>query len=78
MTDSQLRLLRALTPGWRDMPQDRAYDCMAEKWIDPRDDDPTKEGIFRDHRCWKCDDGQRHCPFKGRERDCENLRARND
>lgn len=35
------------------------------------------QGIFRDHRCWKCNDGEKPC-VKGNPRDCETLRARND
>lgn len=42
MTSSQLRLLRALTPNWPDTPQDRAYDCMAEEWIN---ETGSQEGV---------------------------------
>lgn len=42
MTDSQLRLLRALTPNWPDTPQDRAYDFMDEKWIELPKKDTSK------------------------------------
>ena len=44
---------------------------------DPRDPDPTKEGIFRDHSCWKCDDGAKPCPF-GPSHLCEYPHVRND
>jgi hypothetical protein len=41
--------------------------------------DPTKEGIFRDHSCYRCDSGNKPCiKGKGRERDCDTLHARND
>lgn len=46
---------------------------------DPRDPDPSREGIFRDHNCWRCKDGALPCvKGKGRERDCDTLHARND
>ena len=34
-------------------------------------------GMFRDHRCWKCDDGTRPC-VSGDPRQCDYPRARND
>ena len=45
-----------------------------EKFMGP---DPTKKGMFRDHRCWKCDDGRLPCaePNQG---GCSYPRARND
>ena len=45
--------------------------------IDPRDPDPAKEGVFRDHNCWRCKDGTLPC-VAGNPRQCENLHARND
>lgn len=46
---------------------------------DGRDPDPTKEGIFRDHRCWKCNDGEKPCVRKGGHSHlCEYPHARND
>lgn len=45
--------------------------------VDPRDPDPTREGIFRDHNCWKCGDGERPCPA-GNPGACEFPHARND
>jgi hypothetical protein len=39
--------------------------------------DPTKEGVFRDHNCWKCKDGAAPC-VAGNPRQCEFLHARND
>lgn len=42
--------------------------------------DPTKEGMFRDHSCWKCGDGAKPCPNgqTGPSRNCEYPHARND
>jgi hypothetical protein len=41
--------------------------------------DLTKEGIFRDHSCYRCQSGALPCiKGKGRERDCDTLHARND
>ncbi len=44
------------------------------------DRDDTKAGtIFHDHTCYRCRDGELPCiKGKGRERDCDTLRARND
>jgi len=39
--------------------------------------DGTKLGFFRDHRCWKCQDGRREC-VQGNPRRCEYPHARND
>lgn len=44
---------------------------------DPRDPDPTREGLFRDHNCWRCKHGAEPCKM-GHPRRCEYLRARND
>jgi len=38
---------------------------------------PYMGGIFRDHRCWKCNDGERPC-VNGHPNRCEYPRARND
>lgn len=43
----------------------------------PRDPDPTREGIFRDHNCARCDDGAKPC-VGGNPRNCEYPHARND
>ena len=45
--------------------------------VDPRDPDPSREGIFRDHNCWKCHSGEKPCVV-GNPRQCEYPRARND
>jgi hypothetical protein len=44
---------------------------------DPRDPDPTREGIFRYHNCWKCHDGELPC-VSGNSNSCEFPHARND
>ena len=38
---------------------------------------PDLQGIFRDHRCWKCNDGEKPCAMGGTHR-CDYPRARND
>jgi hypothetical protein len=45
--------------------------------IDPRDPDPSRPGLFRDHNCWKCNSGEKPC-VAGNPRECGNLHARND
>lgn len=45
--------------------------------VDAREDDPTREGIFRSHNCWKCEHGAKPCVQGGWNR-CDNPRARND
>ena len=47
------------------------------KPVDPRDPDPSRPGIFRDHNCWKCKDGQKPCA-SGNPHGCEYPHARND
>jgi hypothetical protein len=47
------------------------------KPVDPREDDPTREGIFRSHNCWKCQDGAKPC-VRGATNRCEYPHARND
>lgn len=44
---------------------------------DPRDPDPTKEGVFQTHNCYRCKDGALPCK-KGNPRNCDTLHARND
>lgn len=45
--------------------------------IDPRDPDPTREGVFRDHNCYRCDSGAKPCAT-GNAGTCDYKRARND
>ena len=42
--------------------------------------DETKTGIFRDHRCARCNDGARpeRCPTPDRPGNCGEPQARND
>lgn len=61
------RRIRALSKDGEKQPATR----------DPRDPDPTKEGMFRDHNCWKCKDGALLCVV-GEPRRCEYPHARND
>lgn len=44
---------------------------------DPRDPDPTREGIFRYHNCWKCQSGKKAC-VNGSPSRCDYPHARND
>ena len=46
---------------------------------DPRDHDPSRPGIFRDHNCWACKDGAQPCR-EGRRGGlgCSYPHARND
>lgn len=44
---------------------------------DLRDPDPTREGIFRTHNCWKCLDGKVPCAA-GNAATCRYPHARND
>ena len=44
---------------------------------DPRGPDPTREGIFRNHNCWKCKSGEKPCVV-GNPSHCEFPHARND
>lgn len=48
-----------------------------EVGIDPRDPDPTREGVFRHHDCWACQNGTKPCR-QGAPNRCDNPRARND
>jgi hypothetical protein len=45
--------------------------------LDPREPDPSREGIFRDHNCWKCQNGAKPCA-NGSPNRCEYPHARND
>lgn len=48
-----------------------------EKKLDPRDPDPSREGIFRYHNCSYCSDGKKPCK-QGSPSRCSNPYARND
>lgn len=45
--------------------------------VDPRDDDPSRTGIFKSHNCAYCSDGAKPCR-KGSPSVCDYPRARND
>lgn len=56
--------------------------CTAEAGVrciivDPRDPDPSREGMWRYHNCSYCDDGRKPCKQGGAHR-CSNPHARND
>lgn len=55
----------------------RAADAAMRASLDPRDPDPSRPGIFRDHNCWKCQSGAKPC-VNGKPHGCEYLHARND
>jgi hypothetical protein len=42
----------------------------------PRKD--PKHPMFRDHNCWRCNDGEKPCVNKRGPHDCEYPHARND
>ena len=48
--------------------------------LDPRDPDPSRFGIFRNHNCWRCNDGRdlSRCPMPDRPGNCGYPHARND
>ncbi len=50
---------------------------LGQSKIDPRDPDPSRPGIFRDHNCAYCSNGEKPCKQGGAHR-CSNPQARND
>jgi hypothetical protein len=44
--------------------------------VDPREDDPSREGIFRSHNCSRCQSGAKPC-VRGATNRCEYPIARN-
>lgn len=58
----------------------RKYECFIKAYVDPRDPEPTRVGIFRYHNCWKCKDGTRLDlrPTPERPGNCGHPHARND
>lgn len=58
--------------------------CSADQGVACGDDDPfidpSKTGMFRDHRCTRCNDGAKPCPDgqTGPSRSCGHPHARND
>ncbi len=57
-------------------PPDTDRSGFPEGW----DRDDTKEGMFRTHRCTRCNDGAKPCPDgqTGPSRNCEHPHARTD
>lgn len=49
-----------------------------EQRPDPRDPDYSREGVFQDHNCYRCDSGKKPCVRGGNPGKCPYLRARND
>jgi hypothetical protein len=57
-----------------------AHNLGTREKLDGREPDPTRDGIFRDHNCWRCRSGELPCATQkpGREYLCEYPHARND
>lgn len=69
-----------MKPEWDNQfaeTEDERNARLRQKRVDPRDPDPTREGIFRDHNCWKCNSGEKPCVVGNPSR-CEYPHARND
>lgn len=54
----------------------KAYKAVTTK-PDPRDPDYSRSGIFQDHNCYRCKNGEKPCVV-GNPRQCEYPHARND
>lgn len=76
MTDEDKASMVTLSP-LTELLIDIARAGMNEPKLDPRDPDPSREGIFRYHNCWKCQDGKKAC-VNGAPSRCEYPHARND
>lgn len=59
---------------------DEAGQLFDHLFPDPRDPDPSREGIFRDHNCARCKNGTdlSRCPTPDRPGNCGFPHARND
>lgn len=57
--------------------EDHPEDEAADQPLDPRDPDPSREGIFRNHNCSYCRSGELPCR-EGDANRCSNPMARND
>lgn len=66
-----------LAEAIQEVCEDFCRDVEALEIIDPRDPDPSRPGIFRDHNCYRCKDGTQPC-VKGNPNQCEYPHARND
>lgn len=51
--------------------------CGKYVGFDSRDPDPSRQGIFRDHNCWKCNSGEKPCVVGSPYR-CDYPHTRND
>jgi hypothetical protein len=51
--------------------------CTVPARIDPRDPDPSREGMWRYNNCSYCDNGRKTCK-QGKHNHCSNPHARND
>lgn len=61
-----------------DRAQARLERLFGKDWLmEGMLDDPSKDGLFRYHRCWKCNDGAQPC-VQGQPSRCEYPKARND
>lgn len=60
-----------------ELAAERESTAEPEQTLDPRDDDPTREGMWRYNRCSYCDSGRKPCK-QGRHNLCSNPMARND
>lgn len=60
-----------------DFPRSMLKDIALTQTPDPRDPDPSRSGIFRDHNCSYCKSGEKPC-VQGNPSQCEFPMARND
>jgi len=65
-------------------PEEIWHPVVRDEWrkllaavLDNAMEDHSREGYWRYHRCWKCDNGRKPCPQAG-QGGCEYPRARND
>jgi hypothetical protein len=70
---SQALLADVLGPEEVEKLEREAFDLVMDRAMEDR----TREGFWRYHRCWRCNDGRRACPQAG-QGGCEYPRARND
>ena len=52
--------------------------AMRQQKPDPRDPDYSREGIFQNHNCYRCEHGKMPCVRGGNPAKCEHPHARND
>lgn len=82
ITDDILSSKEAFRAAFGSTLQHRAREALLEisASIDPRDPDPTREGMFTTHNCSHCANGTNlsRCPTPNRPGNCGHPRARND